>query len=428
LTTISLCLIFGDVRARSVAVKRRPAICTQLHKEATVSMVYCGYQRSVSRLFVAILGSGLLLAMTGISAHAQYIHQLSYNGSNWMDENLNGSLVEPRYTGVAAFATTPNDQLHVYYLALGLLDQDHVHQLFYNGVSWSDEDLTVVSGGEFASATSAVVGFSVGNYQYVYFVGYDAHVHQLLYNNLKWVDTDLTAQTGGSFAYDSNLVAFTTNPALHVYYTDANEHIHQLFATNGTNWQDQDLTQLAGGSEAALGSANMGGFHIDNLQYVYYLDLNAHIHQLYYNNLNWSDEDLTSLTKTSGAAGRDGIIAFAIPGTKKMRIYYLNGVNNHVVQLSSTNNRKWTSADLTKRSKGPLPGGDVTMGVFANANGQINLLYASGPDIYRMFQPTSTTWSNENLTELANGDEVFVQTQISGFSLRNDQYIYYVGD
>lgn len=384
------------------------------------------YQKSVSRLFFAILGIGLWLAITGMPAHAQYIHQLSYNGSNWTDENLNGSLVG--ITGVAAFATTPNDQSHVYYLTPWGLEQGHVHQLFYNGASWSDEDLTVLSGGEVASATSAVVGFPVGNYQYVYFVGYDAHVHQLLYNNTKWVDTDLTVQTGAFIAYDSNLVAFTTNPALHVYYTDFNEHIHQLFATNGTNWQDQDLTQLTGGSEAALGTANMGGFHIDNLQYVYYLDLNAHIHQLYYNNLNWSDEDLTSLTKTSGGAGRDGIVALAIPGTKKMRIYYLNGVNDHLVQLSSTNNRKWTSTDLTKRSKGPLPGGDVSMGVFANANGQINLFYSSGSDIYRMFQSTSTTWSNENLTELGNGDEVSPDSQITGFFLQSNQYIYYVGD
>jgi hypothetical protein len=154
---------------------------------------------------------------------------------------------------VAAFPTTPNEQLHVYYLQI---NSDHVYQLFYNGATWSDEDLTALSGGKPAHDTSAVVGFPVGNYQYVFFVGSDSHVHQLLYNNANWTDTDLTVIGGGTFAYTANLVAFTTSPALHVYYIDFGQHIHQLFATNGTNWQDQDLTNLTGAGLAVLSDLN----------------------------------------------------------------------------------------------------------------------------------------------------------------------------
>jgi hypothetical protein len=369
---------------------------------------------------LAICVALFLLAVA--SAPGQQVHQLLYNGSIWMDENLNGTLVDSFFTGVAAFPTTPNEQLHVYYLQI---NSDHVYQLFYNGATWSDEDLTALSGGKPAHDTSAVVGFPVGNYQYVFFVGSDSHVHQLLYNNANWTDTDLTVIGGGTFAYTANLVAFTTSPALHVYYIDFGQHIHQLFATNGTNWQDQDLTNLTGAGLAGDGVSNMTGFNIDNFQYVYYLDVNADVHQLYYNNSKWSEEDLTALTKTS-PAGFGGISALAIPGTKKMRVYLVAGINDHVLQLSSTNNAKWTSSDLTKKAKGQLPGGPVAISAVASA-GKVSVFYASN-SLYRIFQPTSTTWANENLTIAGDGDEVTPATQIVGFSLQNDLYIYYVGN
>ena len=53
-------------------------------------------------------------------------------------------------------------------------------------------------------------GFSVANYQYVFYVGDDSDIHQMLYNNVGWVDTDLTVASG-SLVYGqggSNIVAF----------------------------------------------------------------------------------------------------------------------------------------------------------------------------------------------------------------------------
>src|ERR1700727_1164162 len=100
-------------------------------------------QLTLARLRSAVCVFVLPLLLAALPAYGQYIHQLSYNGSNWMDQNLNGALAGP-YTGIASFLTTPNDQTHVYYI-----DNNgyyHVHQLFFNGTSWSDQDLTVVSG------------------------------------------------------------------------------------------------------------------------------------------------------------------------------------------------------------------------------------------------------------------------------------------
>src|ERR1700679_281580 len=82
----------------------------------------------------------VFLLIFALPAIGQQVHQLSYNGSTWMDQNLNGAVAAP-YTGIASFLTTPNDQTHVYYI-----DNNgyyHVHQLFFNGARWEDPALTV---------------------------------------------------------------------------------------------------------------------------------------------------------------------------------------------------------------------------------------------------------------------------------------------
>ncbi len=113
-------------------------------------------------------------------AKAQTIHQLAYNNSTWIDQDLSSQTTDP-HTGVAAFVTTPNDQIHTFYLD----SAEDVHQLFFNGTSWSDEDLTAEGYGVRAMAKSAVSGFSESNLQYVYYVSQDRHVHQLFYNNVE---------------------------------------------------------------------------------------------------------------------------------------------------------------------------------------------------------------------------------------------------
>jgi hypothetical protein len=273
-----------------------------------------------------------------------------------------------------------------------------------------------------------VAGFSVGNYQYVYYVTAKApyHVHQLLYNNLSWADSDLSALSGASKQANNayRIVAFTTSPALHVYYQEyATNNIHQLYSTNTTTWQDQNLTAL---TRAPQPSYMWAGFNIGNLQYVYYQDLNLDIHQLDYNDSNWSDTDLTATTTAPKAVGFTGT-AFLIPGTKKMRIYYVNQANNHLTQLSSTNGKSWTSADLTKKSGGPLPqGGDSLLAFATTPNEGIHVFYESGNHINQLYQPTASTWANQDLTTLTGASAAVSYTRLAGFSLQNYQYVYYV--
>ena len=68
-----------------------------------------------------------IISLFAIPASAQHVHQLLYNNYNWSDQNLAGEPVldvDPLPIDNAAFTTTPNNQLHVYYIG----SDNHIHQ------------------------------------------------------------------------------------------------------------------------------------------------------------------------------------------------------------------------------------------------------------------------------------------------------------
>src|ERR1022692_3588160 len=86
------------------------------------------FKHTLTRLGHAVCSFGLLISIAALPAYGQQVHQLSYDGSNWMDQSLNGS--GPTSDALAAFATMPNDQAHVYYAGSGENLTFDVHQLF----------------------------------------------------------------------------------------------------------------------------------------------------------------------------------------------------------------------------------------------------------------------------------------------------------
>src|SRR5271169_5016104 len=147
-----------------------------------------------------------LILFASLPAFADHIHHLWYNNVLWQDQDLTtltGGGIATSSGAIAAFYTTPNRQLHVYYVDS---NSQHVHQLYDNGTSWGDSDLTASTGGPTAYAYG-ISGFSIGNLQYVFYVSTDLHVHELNYNNANWTDQDLTGLVGGNLANPAPLVA-----------------------------------------------------------------------------------------------------------------------------------------------------------------------------------------------------------------------------
>jgi hypothetical protein len=378
------------------------------------------YKDTLNRVLHAVLAFGFLLSLATLPVSAQHVHQLSYTGA-WADTNPFGATTDSK-TGVAAFLTTPNDQVHTFYLA----SDDSVHQLFYNGVSWSDEDLTSESGGPLALAKSPVSGFSIDNFQYVYYIGSDRHLHQLLYNNVKFADTDLTKTTGGPLVRTTTkLVAFTTgSPAVHVYYQSANGHIHQTYTVDGSTWQDQDLTTIAKGTPGRAGW--MAGFNIANFQYVYFVATSGHVHQLFYNNSTWTEKDLTALSGSEVVASGSGVAAFVIAGGTDQFEVFFAGTDKHIVELSSTNNGTWTAADLTDLTGAPLATTANQIVAFNTPNDDFHVYFVAKSHIHQLYLPIDSVWQVEDLTVESKGPNANGISGMAGYASANNQYVYYV--
>jgi len=376
---------------------------------------------TLHRLRRAVFTFGLLISFAALPVLGQQVHQLFYNNSNWADQNLNGSITDTS-TGVGAL-TTPNNGLHVFYLS----NTGNVHQLYNVGGGWTDENLTAETGGSPANSISNVVGFSNQNFQYVFYIGVDFNVHELLYNNSNWTDTNLTAVYGIPTSDGVQLTAFATpNNGLHVYYVTPGPHVIQTYNV-GNGWQFEDLTAETGAPQPA--GRSLTGFSVANLQYVYYVASGGDVHQLYYNNSKWTDEDVTGLANAvpSPMYPNGAVTAMVVPGSTKLRVYYI-GTNNHVIQLASTNNKKWTSADLTKKTKGPLANASNGAVAFATTpNNQTHVFYVAGNHVNQLFLPTpSTKWSNTDLTASVGGGLADYAAEMSGFAIANEQYVYYV--
>jgi hypothetical protein len=375
-----------------------------------------------------ILAACLIFLAFAFPAYGDHIHHLWYNNSNWQDVDLTTLTGGPNstpYGAIAAFRTTPNNQLHVYYVDSSA---SHLHQL-YKGKSWTDSDLTALTGGPQAYAYG-ISGFAIGNLQYVFYVGADNHVHETYYNNSIWQDQDLTATVGGNTASAAPLLAFATKPnnQFHVYYQDANSlHEYQLYF-NGTSWTYQDLTAGISGNPYCYTSW-IAGFAVGNLQHLFCAGYDDVFDQLtlfhiHYNNSTWVHEVVTSagLPMQLGA----GIAAFKVPNANQLEVWSITSNNHfdrfyHVVKPS-----QWIFNDLTNEIGAPTDGKFGQVAAFATTpNGQYHVYYAPNSEVYQVYYD-GTSWTVEDLTNgFGNADP---NSGLAGFNIGNLQHVFYMSN
>ncbi len=89
--------------------------------------------------------------------------------SNWVDQDLTAAAGGPQagLGPILAFATTPNGQFHVFYQDSNAFD---LHQLYFNRTSWSDADLTSLTGAR--CYPSWLAGFAIQNQQHLFCPGF----------------------------------------------------------------------------------------------------------------------------------------------------------------------------------------------------------------------------------------------------------------
>ena len=376
-----------------------------------------------------IVALGLGLALLAVPAFGQDIHELYYNNAYWADTDLTVLTGGPSATAsFTAFHTTPNDQLHVYYASLPYGD---VHQLYNNGSSWTDEDLTLITGGQ-TVGPGQMSGFSIGNAQYIYFCGSDNAVHEYSYGdsgNWNWVDARLPMANQSDVCGTAvGLVAFATKPnnQRHVYYKSGLNNaapIHQLYF-NGWTWSNENLTQEIKGAKPALSGGWISGFANGNFQYVYFQSPSGHVHEYSYVN-NWVDTDLTVVAGgvVSDTATINGTAAFLVPGTTQREVYY-SAASTRDVHRMTFQKTKWTDTNLSQVTGGAGPTEYSQMVGFATqGNDQLHIYLISGTGYVGYVDQlyyNNKAWSYEPLPSVQTAEAM------AGFAVGNLQHVYYV--
>jgi len=384
---------------------------------------------SAFSLTVKKLTTCLLFFCLSLPAFADHIHHLWYNNSTWQDRDLTALThggIATSYGGIAAFYTTPNHQLHVYYVDN---NAQHVHQLYDNGKTWSDEDLTAVTGGPTAYP-AGISGFSIGNLQYVFYVDTNLHVHELNYNNVGWTDQDLISLTNGHLADTAPLLAFPTKPnnQFHVYYQGTDIHMYQLYF-DGSSWSNEDLTSAVGGAYCDS-TLWMAGFAVGNLQHFfcagYGFSSNLDMLHFYYNNSRWVYEDVTFLSGGSETPMHvgTGVAAFKVPGANQFEVWGITDDTHfnrytHVVKPA-----QWIDYDETNGIGAPPDSQSGGIAAFVTTpNNQYHVFYAPSTEIYQIYY-NGTAWSVEDLT--GGKGQADPNSGIAGFAIGNLQHVFYM--
>ncbi|MGA8029493.1 MAG: hypothetical protein WB992_20315 [Bryobacteraceae bacterium] len=293
----------------------------------------------------------------------QHVHELFLNNGFWSDGDITTITGTSSLATAGALASVFDPTFQAVRTDYVSTTDMHVHEMFLSGSTWSDADLTVLAGASGAVAVSAGSGLvsiiDAGGRARNYYIGSDTHVHQLFLINSFWSDQDLTMVTGGPDAAANSALARIIDPnyfgavAARLYYISTDQHVHEMFLQSST-WSDTDLTALTGATEAAAVESSLASLYDYKYMAVRtdYLGTDLHVHELYLYGATWSDADLTGIGGGVAATAGSGLASTLDPVYNgAVRDYYIGtDLNVHELFLD---NGVWSDGDITGITGGP---------------------------------------------------------------------------
>ena len=222
-----------------------------------------------------------------------HVYELYFTaGAGWVFNDLTAlaRAVPPTATSAIDGHRLSDDSKHVFFIGT----DNHVHELFIaSGGRWADNDLTTLAGAVPPTPTSALISYRLSDdSQHVFFIGTDNHVHELFIDGGSWADNDLTALAGAVPPTPTS--ALTGYPlsddSQHVFFIGTDNHVHELFI-DGAGWVDNDLTTLAGAVPPTPTSALTGYPLSNDSQHVFFIGTDSHVHELSIAGAGWADND-----------------------------------------------------------------------------------------------------------------------------------------
>jgi len=294
------------------------------------------------------VASGSFACKTGTPATATTTIAGSLNSAS-----TSGS-VQPAAAGSPLVGYVQSDGTsHTFYLA----PNQHLYHLFWSSPStWTNQDLTVLTGSTLAAANSSLNALldSKGVGQ-VFYLDSNQHVHRS--SCCAWQDQDLTGSYTAA-ASGSPLTSFSDANGDHVVYVGTNQHLYHLNSATDA-METQDLGQVSGAVFSATGSDLTSLVDSAGNGRVYYVGVNQHIIELRLDatSATWGAIDLTAQSGSRNlAVANSRLSSFGAVGNQAVQVIYLDA-NQHVNDLwlnSTASTGTWSAADLTALTNGAL--------------------------------------------------------------------------
>jgi len=326
-------------------------------------------------VFTANGASGMHVVYRGIDGH---IYELWWQ-DGWNVNDLTAATNAPAAAGNPngyMFTANGVSGMHVVYRGA----DNHIHELYWQDGDWNVNDLTIATNAPAAAGDPNGYVFTANGVSgmHVVYRGFDDDIHELYWQNGDWSVNDLTAATNApAAAGDPNGYVFTVNgvSGMHIVYRGFDDDIHELYWQNG-DWSVNDLTATTN-APAAAGDPNGYVFTANGVSgmHVVYRGADDDIHELYWQNGDWSLNDLTAATNAPAAAGDPDGYAFTANGVSGMHVVYL-GADNDIHELYWENG--WNVNDLTAATNAPAAAGNPNGYMFtANGVSGMHVVYPS---------------------------------------------------
>ena len=220
-----------------------------------------------------------------------------------------------------------------------------------------------------------------------------------------WQQTDLTRLTGAPVTNGSVLTSYswTKGGRQQIAYIDAFGHVHLLSSGVDGHWQVLDVTQLAAAPLA--GGKTLFGYDWQQTgsQQIVFVDRSQHIQELEsVDGTSWHVTDVTNLTHTAPSNGT-ALAGFIWTRAGEEHLVYIDDLR-HVVDLFTTPGGSWQSIDLSTTDKAPLANGNVIVGYEWRINGTAYIDYIDGSNhIQELSSSLQAKWTLSDLTAVTNG-------------------------
>ena len=351
------------------------------------------------------------------------IHELWWSNGQWTHQNLSQLAGNtPAAAGDPSSYVTPGTgSHHIYFRGV----DSGIHELWWNDGQWTHQNLSQLAGNTPAAAgdPSSYVTPGTGSH-HIYFRGVDSSIHELWWSNGQWTHQNLSQLAGNTPAAAGDPSSYVTpgTGSHHIYFRGADSDIHELWWSNG-QWTHQNLSQLAGNTPAAAGDPSGYVTPGTGSHHIYFRGVDSSIHELWWNNGQWTHQNLSQLAGNTPAAAGDPS-SYATPGTGSHHIYF-RGADSSIHELW-WNDGQWTHQNLSQLAGNtPAAAGDPS-GYVTPGTGSHHIYFRGVDSSIHELWWNDGQWTHQNLSQLA-GNTPAAAGDLSGYTTPSNgrAYVYH---